>query len=203
MQRVKVEVEPTRSALATRKQHLGPRAVVGFGIKIFVPRPLHYVTRSPGRQATWKLVPITSLVLHRIKMADDRSEKELIEGYFHQGYQNDVILEFLSVYHNITISLSSLKRRLRAYGLRRVRNEVNEQEVKDIITREVNNGCGSLGYRAIWHLLRLEYHLHVPRRIVARIAKEVDGVQLRKRRRFTRRRYLVYGPNFCWHADGK
>ena len=52
MQRVKVEVEPTRSALATAmlssKQHLRPRAVVGYGIKIFVPRPLHYVTRSPG-----------------------------------------------------------------------------------------------------------------------------------------------------------
>ena len=59
-------------------------------------------------------------------MADDRSEKELIESYFHQGYQNDVILEFLSVYHNIAISLSTLKRRLRAYGLRRVRNEMNE-----------------------------------------------------------------------------
>ena len=61
--------------------------------------------------------------------------KQIIEGYFHQGYQNDVILEFLSVYHNITISLSTLKRRLRTYGLRSVRKEVNEQEVKDIIMR--------------------------------------------------------------------
>ena len=34
--------------LAMGKQHLGPHAVVGYGIKIFVPRPLHYVTRSPG-----------------------------------------------------------------------------------------------------------------------------------------------------------
>ena len=28
--------------------HLRLRAVVGYGIKIFVPRPLYYVTRSPG-----------------------------------------------------------------------------------------------------------------------------------------------------------
>ena len=37
------------------------------------------------------------------------------------------------------------------------------------------------------------------------IAKEVDpyGVQLRKRWRFTKSQYLYYGPNFCWHADGK
>ena len=69
------------------------------------------------RQATWKLVPSLPLVLGR--MADDRSEKQIIEGCFHQGYQNDVSLEFLSVYHNITISLSTLKRCLRAYGLRR------------------------------------------------------------------------------------
>ena len=28
---------------------------------------------------------------------------------FHQGYQNDVILELLGVYHNIAISLSTFK----------------------------------------------------------------------------------------------
>ena len=33
------------------KKHLRPRVVVGNGIKIFVPRPLHYVTRSPGVEA--------------------------------------------------------------------------------------------------------------------------------------------------------
>ena len=51
---------------------------------------------------------------------------------------------------------------------------MNEQEWKYIITRKVNNGCESLGYRAISHLLRLEYHLQVPRHLVPRIAKEVD-----------------------------
>ena len=44
------------------------------------------------------------LVLRRIKMADDGSEEHIIEVYFYQGYQNEVILEFLGVYHNITIS---------------------------------------------------------------------------------------------------
>ena len=37
---------------AMGKQNLGPHVVVGYGIKIFVPRPLHYVTSSPGKQ-TW------------------------------------------------------------------------------------------------------------------------------------------------------
>ena len=30
------------------KQNLRPRTVVGYGVKIFLPRPPNYVTRSPG-----------------------------------------------------------------------------------------------------------------------------------------------------------
>ena len=30
------------------KQHLRPRAVVGYGVKIFLSSPANYVTRSPG-----------------------------------------------------------------------------------------------------------------------------------------------------------
>ena len=30
------------------KQHLRPRVVVGYGVKIFLPSPPNYVTRSPG-----------------------------------------------------------------------------------------------------------------------------------------------------------
>ena len=32
------------------KQHLRPRAVVGYGVKIFLPSPPNYVTRSPGTE---------------------------------------------------------------------------------------------------------------------------------------------------------
>ena len=32
------------------KQHLRPRAVVGYGVIIFLPSPLNYVTRSPGAE---------------------------------------------------------------------------------------------------------------------------------------------------------
>ena len=30
------------------EQHLRPRAVVGYGVKIFLPSPPNYVTKSPG-----------------------------------------------------------------------------------------------------------------------------------------------------------
>ena len=34
------------------KQHLRPRAAVGYGFKIFLPSPPNYVTRSPGAAFT-------------------------------------------------------------------------------------------------------------------------------------------------------
>ena len=138
-------------------------------------------------------------------MAEGRLDREIIQHYFHQAHENGVILEFLHSYHNISISLCTLKRRLRDYGLRRVRNEVDKERAKEIIMHEINNLGGSQGYRAIWHTLRLEHHMHVPRHLVTQIVKEVDseGVQLRRRRRFSRRRYFSYGPSFCWHVDGK
>ena len=40
------------------KQHLRPRAVVGYGLKIFLPSPPNYVTRSPGGQAHLKLLSL-------------------------------------------------------------------------------------------------------------------------------------------------
>ena len=40
------------------KQHLRPRAVVGYGVKIFLPSPPNYVTRSPGRTGR-KIAPNT------------------------------------------------------------------------------------------------------------------------------------------------
>ena len=37
------------------KQHLRPRAVVGYGVKISLPSPPNYVTRSPGSQVWTRL----------------------------------------------------------------------------------------------------------------------------------------------------
>ena len=40
---------------------------------------------------------------------------------------------------------------------------------------------------------------------MADIMREIDpaGAQRRRRRRLTRRKYYNYGPNYCWHVDGK
>ena len=45
-----IRVDPTSSNLASAMLNLKirPRAVVGYGVKIFHPSPTNYVTRSPG-----------------------------------------------------------------------------------------------------------------------------------------------------------
>ena len=43
------------------KQHQRPRAVVGYGVKIFLPSPPNYVTRSPGHGKN--LIQFTNEVL--------------------------------------------------------------------------------------------------------------------------------------------
>lgn len=36
-------------------------------------------------------------------------------------------------------------------------------------------GSGGLsGYRKMWHVLRMKYHIHVPRSLVARVLKDLD-----------------------------
>lgn len=60
------------------------------------------------------------------------------------------------------------------------------------------------GYRIMWYVLRFRYNIYVLRRLVELFLREVDfrGVELRKRRCFYRRIYVLLGVNFCWYIDG-
>ena len=55
-----IQVDPTSSNLASAmlNSKIRPRAVVGYGVKIFHPSPPNYVTRSPG------YFTLTSKVMH-------------------------------------------------------------------------------------------------------------------------------------------
>ena len=153
------------------------------------------IAREPGGKTERKFT----------KMARNVEQRALIEKYFHQGYENKVILAFLEAYHEIRISLSTLKRRLHDYGLNRRGSDINNSSLRDLILQEMA-GPGELrGYRAIWLSLRFVHHIHVPRQRVAELLKEInpEASEQRRRRRLVRRQYSSYGPNFCWHVDGK
>ena len=94
---------------------------------------------------------------------------------------------------------------LNDYGLMRKKNEVDVKQIC-IFIQEIIAGPGSMwGYRSVWHALRIKYKVHVPCKLVATLLRELDpeGVNLRRQHKFSRRRYVSHGPNYCWHIDGK
>jgi len=131
--------------------------------------------------------------------------EELITSYFNKGYSYNEIVNFLNHSHGITISLRTLKSRLRSYGLRRRGNYTDnhiETVVQSVIEHIRING-NTHGYRYIWHMLRLN-GVTATRDLVMMILKQLDpeGADLRRRKTLIRRSYYSKGPNWVWHVDG-
>ena len=131
------------------------------------------------------------------------SERNIIKNYFDLGYKHITVLSQLEWYHNINMSLRTLKRRLNDYGLKRKKNEVDVKQI-GIFMQEIIAGS-MWGYRSVWHALRIKYKVHVPCKLVATLLRDLDpeGVNLRREHKFSRRRHVSHCPNFCWHIDGK
>ena len=65
---------------------------------------------------------------------DNKEVRRLIERYFHHGFQNQVVVDCVNNRQAVTMKPSTLKRRLRDYGLSRRSVDVSVR-----------------GYRAVWH----------------------------------------------------
>ena len=69
-------------------------------------------------------------------MADDQvdveqfDEEDIIRYYFFRGFSYEEIRRFLQKYHATEISISTLKRRIKSYGLRRKQVESRVHSVK-------------------------------------------------------------------------
>ena len=113
-------------------------------------------------------------------------------------------LVFVEILDNrISMSVRTLKRKLLTYGLQKKNVNIDDQELRDIIKKEVETGHVS-EYRKIWHILRINHHIHAPRKLVAQIVHDLDPQASKKRKenKLKRRKYMSYGPNHCWHIDG-
>mgnify|MGYP002803604457 CR=1 FL=1 len=135
------------------------------------------------------------------------NERYVIAHYFHKGFTNKQIMLMLKKHHDVTMHERTLKRRLRSYGRKRRQGNGNKllEHAREVIAREIELGPDQLHrYRTMWQILRVRYHIRVPRSFVASVLKETDpsGVEERKRRCFQRRRYHTRGSNFTWHLDG-
>ena len=74
---------------------------------------------------------------------------------------------------------------------------IPDEQLRDIIQNEISVPGILRGYGAVWHSLRLNHHIHVPRHKVASILQELNPEATEQRsRRLSRRRYVSYGPNF-------
>lgn len=131
-------------------------------------------------------------------------EKELITHYFNLHYSYSSIIHFLELYHNIIISLRTLKRRLKSYGLKRNSSNIDQNALTIIIEKEIQGPASLKGYRGMWTHLRCKYGITVKRDTVMELLRHIDpeGTEIRRSRRLNRRVYRSRGPNHCWHVDG-
>ena len=65
---------------------------------------------------------------------DSTEVRRLIERNFHHGFQNQVVVDCVNNRQAVTMNPSTLKRRLRDYGVSRRSVDVSDR-----------------GYRAVWH----------------------------------------------------
>lgn len=130
-------------------------------------------------------------------------QEELIRYYFYKGFTYQEICQFLSQYHDKEMSLSTLKRRVKQFGLRRRNPEYDVNLVRDAIISLLEGPDCLQGYRSIWHTLQMN-GIRVPRLVVEQLLRELDpeGTMERRGHRLKRRVYHNPGPNYAWHCDG-
>ncbi|MEQ2158117.1 hypothetical protein GOODEAATRI_008941 [Goodea atripinnis] len=104
------------------------------------------------------------------------SADDLIMKYFTEGHSYEVIRDFLAAKHNISVSLSTLKRRLQSVGLTRRTKYTPIVTVQAAISDELKGSGQLLGYRAMWQTLKQKYSLR--RGDVMRLMGELDPVKL-------------------------
>ena len=85
----------------------------------------------------------------------EKTEREIIEMYFYCGFSYSCILQLMSKYHNINMSLSTLKRRLQSFNLARGRDAIDVDMIREAIRKEMDGPGCLFGYRSMWHFLRM------------------------------------------------
>ena len=129
--------------------------------------------------------------------------QKIIPLCFSQGFKYKSILVFIKRHLGISMSIRTLKTRLKFFGLKRRNPNVSQTELDSRIMQKLDSSQCQLGYRMMWNSLKMEGFV-VPRRRVAESLNRLDpsGCILRRIHRLHRRKYFSMGPNYCWHVDG-
>lgn len=126
----------------------------------------------------------------------------LLKLYFSIGFNNQELLCFLALRHQIVISKTTLKRKLKQLKLFRRKRYSDLLDVALYIMTELTTSGKLHGYRWM-HLKCIQAGCNIPRDTVYHLLSILDheGVQSRKRHRLKRRAYFSLGPNYVWHVD--
>uniref|UniRef100_A0A7M5TXY9 Integrase core domain-containing protein n=1 Tax=Clytia hemisphaerica TaxID=252671 RepID=A0A7M5TXY9_9CNID len=132
--------------------------------------------------------------------------KDVIKQYFDDGFTYLEIVEMLRIRNGMTTTLPKLKYFFRKNGWKKralaaVRNA--EETVRQAVRDQLNGSSQGLGYRRI-HRILTNNGIVCRREDVRKFILEFDreGVDLRRKRRLHRRKYVTRGPNYVWHVDG-
>ena len=105
---------------------------------------------------------------------DDLLRNEM-KKYVMQGLQREEILDFLKRdFHQYAWSLRTLDRRLRYFEIFYHDKTVSVDEVRAAVQKELDGPGKLLGYRAMYHKVRQEHELNVPRDLVHAMMYELD-----------------------------
>ena len=105
------------------------------------------------------------LSLRKMADRDARREEEAIRDYFNKGFTYNEILALLERYHDIRMSIATLKRRSKEYGLKRRNLDYDLDSIRDKIRSLLDGPECMGGYRHIWHTLEMQ-GIRVPRSTV-------------------------------------
>ena len=131
----------------------------------------------------------------------ENNDEDLIRYYFYKGFAYLDICQFLLQYHNIEMSLSTLKRLMKQFNLKRQNPEYNVDFVRNEIITLLQGPHSSRGYCSIWHSFQLN-GTRVPRQVVKLLLRQLDPEVAERRHRLKRSTYHNSGPNYAWHCDG-
>ena len=89
------------------------------------------------------------------------SERELLTAYVRAGYQYTVIIQFLSTFHDLPMSLRTLKNRLHDYGIQRRVNATPLATIRDCMKHQLQTSAANVGYRQMHRILKCQYDMRV------------------------------------------
>ena len=133
-----------------------------------------YCVRCGAMIGEGMLFCVSCGLLRRIAAVEPNGSLEtLIRYYIQEGMTYNIMLGVLKANHNVKISMTSLKRKLKVMGLSKVSN-VSDETLCQIIRKEIQGPSAVRGYHSMWGKLKTTFGIQVKRDTVMNILREED-----------------------------